>query len=55
MGATCKQAIWGTLVAGQKKEGELATTSLEFEFYHQFPRGSPSTGHSCDLMYMYIK
>ena len=25
------------------KEGELATTSLEFEFHLQFPCGSPST------------
>ena len=28
---------------GRKKEGELATTSLEFEFRLQFPCGSPST------------
>ena len=26
-----------------KKDGELATTSLEFEFHLQFPSGSPST------------
>ena len=26
------QALWGALAAGQEKEGELATTSLEFEF-----------------------
>ena len=27
----CEQALQGALVVGQKKEGELATTSLEFE------------------------
>ena len=26
------QALWGALAAGREKEGELATTSLEFEF-----------------------
>ena len=31
----CEQALWGALVAGQEKEGELATTtSLEFEYLH---------------------
>ena len=38
----CEQtlrALWR--LAG--KEGELATTSLEFEFYFQFACGSPST------------
>ena len=30
-------------MAGWEKERELATTSLEFEFHHQFPCGSPST------------
>ena len=29
--------------AGREKEGELANTSLEFEFHFQFPCGSPST------------
>ena len=33
----CEQAPQGTLVAGQEKEGELATSSLEFEFHFQFP------------------
>ena len=28
------QALRGVLVAGQEKEGELATTSLEFEYLH---------------------
>ena len=26
------QALWGALAAGQQKEGELATTSLGFDF-----------------------
>ena len=39
----CERPLWGTLGAGQKKEGQLATTSLEFEFHLQFPSGSPST------------
>ena len=30
----CEQALWGSLVAGQEKEGELATMSLEFENLH---------------------
>ena len=29
-----KQAHRDTLVAGREKEGELATTSLEFEYLH---------------------
>ena len=40
---TCDQAIQSALAAGQEKEGELATTSLEFEFHLYFPCGSPST------------
>ena len=37
----CQQALHkGTLAAGQEKEGELATTSLEIEFHLQFPCGS---------------
>ena len=31
----CEQALWGTLTAGREKEGELRTTSLEFEYLHQ--------------------
>ena len=31
----CEQAHWGALVAGREKEGELATTSLEFEYLHR--------------------
>ena len=36
-------ALWGTLVAGWEKEGELVRTSLESEFHLQFPCGSLST------------
>ena len=32
-----EQALRGALAAGREKEGELATTSLEFEFRLQFP------------------
>ena len=38
----CEQASRGALAAGREKEGELATTSLEFEFHLQFPSGLPS-------------
>ena len=34
----CEQAHWGALVAGREKEGELATTSLEFEYLHRKSR-----------------
>ena len=30
----CEQALLGALATGQEKEGELATTSLEFEYLH---------------------
>ena len=36
-------ALLGTQAARREKEGELVTTSLEFEFHLQFPCGSPST------------
>ena len=32
---TCKQALPGALAVGQEKEGELAITSLEFEYLHR--------------------
>ena len=35
----CEKALRGALAAGREKEGELATTSLEFEFRLQFPCG----------------
>ena len=31
----CEQALWGTLEAGWEKEGELESTSLEFEYLHR--------------------
>ena len=34
----CEQALQGNLVAGREKEGELATTSLEFEYLHRKSR-----------------
>ena len=34
-GVACEQALWGTRTVEQEKEGELATTSLEFEYLHQ--------------------
>ena len=40
---TCEQALRGALAVGLLKEGELATMSLEFEFYLQFPCGFPLT------------
>ena len=33
----CEQALLDTLVVGQENEGELETTSLEFEFLLKFP------------------
>ena len=30
----CEQPLWSTLAVGREKEGELATTSLEFEYLH---------------------
>jgi len=40
-GIVCEQALRGDLAVGREKEGELATTSLEFEFRHQRSCGSP--------------
>jgi len=37
---TCEQALRGDLVAGWEKEGELATTSLQFKFRLQHSCGS---------------
>ena len=39
----CEQAFLGDLAVGWKKEGELATTFLEFEYHLQYLCGSPST------------
>ena len=45
-----RQALQGALVVGWKKEGGLATTSLElFEFHLQFLCGSTSTELSINL------
>ena len=40
---TCEQVLCGSLAARLLKEGDLATMSPEFEFYLQFPCGSPLT------------
>ena len=40
---SCEQALRDTLAAGREKEGELATTSLKFEFHLQLPFGAQST------------
>ena len=31
----CEQALWRVLAAGQEKEGQLATSSQEFEYLHR--------------------
>ena len=34
----CEQTLRSALAAGREKEGELATTSLEFEYLHRESR-----------------
>ena len=34
----CDQALRGALAAGREKEGDLATTSLQFEYLHRKSR-----------------
>ena len=34
----CEQALWASLTVEREKEGELATTSLEFEYLHRKSR-----------------
>ena len=34
-GLACEEALRDALVVGWEKEGELATTSLEFEYLHK--------------------
>ena len=34
-GLACEEALADALMAGWEKEGELATTSLEFEYLHR--------------------
>ena len=43
VGVAYEQALPGALAAGREKDGELPTTSLEFEFHLQFPCGFSST------------
>ena len=45
----CEPALRGPLVAGREKKGELATTSLEFQFRLQFPCGFPRRRLSCQI------
>ena len=39
----CEKVLRSALSVEREKEGELVTTSLEFEFCLQFPCGSPPT------------
>ena len=52
-GITCEQVLWGALEAGQEKEGELATTSLEFEYLHR-KSGSEMLIGGDDISYDFI-
>ena len=40
----CEQALQSALAAGREKEGELATTSLEFEYLHRKNRSEMLIG-----------
>ena len=62
----CEQALRGALVAGWGKEGELVTTSLEFEYLHQKSRCQMLIGGddisndvitlgTCFSMFVYIR
>ena len=62
----CNQALRGTLVAGREKEGELATTSLEFEYLHRKSRCEMLIGEddisndviilgTCFSMFVYVR
>ena len=62
----CEQVLQGALVVGQEKEGELATTSLEFEYLHQKSRCKIMIGRddisndvitlgTCFSMFVYIR
>ena len=62
----CKQALRGALTAGREKEGELATTSLEFEYLHRKSRckmliggdgisNDANTLGTCFSMFAYIR
>ena len=60
-----EQALLGALVVGLEKEGELATTSLEFEYLHRKSRCEMMIGQddfsndvitvgTCFSMFVYI-
>ena len=62
----CKQALRSALAAGQEKEGELATTSLELEYLQRkSPCEMPISGDDisndvitlgkCFSMFVYIR
>ena len=62
----CEQALRGALSAGRKNDGELATTSLEFEFRHRKSRVKKLIGGddisndvitlgTCFSMFVYIR
>ena len=62
----CEQAHRGALTAGREKEGELATTSLEFEYLHRKSRCEMLIGGddisndvitlgTCFSMFVYIR
>ena len=56
-----EQALPGALAAGQGKEGELATTSLEFEYLHRKIRCKMLTSNdvitlgTCFSTFVYIR
>ena len=62
----CEQALRGALAAAREKEGELLTTSLEFEYLHQKSRCNMLIGRddicndvitlrTCFSMFVYIR
>ena len=62
----CEQALRGALAVGREKEGELVTTSLEFEYLHQKSRCQMLIGGddisndvitlgTCFSMFVYIR
>ena len=52
-GITCEQVLWSALEAGREKEGELATTSLQFEYLRQKSRCEMLIGGD-DISYYFI-
>ena len=56
-----EQALLGVLAAGQEKEGELATTFLEFEYLHRKSRckmlisNDVTTLGTCFSTFVYIR